>query len=306
MTPSAKRVIALAACVALFPLGCHRHRALRPEERGIVRLSFRVESADPAVRAKAAETVRRRLERLPVVYRTHPDGERIVVELAGPDAALADRVKGALATDGRLAFQLVDAESSFMEKVAREVERDPTRYPGVKPEWDNWVVDEKPHHDRHLAAASREAIVRAFSSLPPGLAVPEGRELGYQLRPAHGYRSFLLERPALLTGDDVTDASPRLAAHKVELTFDSQGAARLRQITSENAGRKLAIVYSGTIQSAPAIVSTITSGRAVIALEGGDLGDEQASDMAAVLRAGPLPAPLTLVNEESIKPAVGH
>ena len=88
----------------------------------------------------------------------------------------------------------------------------------------------------------------------------------------------------------------------VNFEFDSAGARRFADITKANVGRPFAIVLDGKVISAPVIREPITGGRGQIS---GNFTTQSANDLAVLLRAGALPAPLTIVEERTIGPDLG-
>ncbi len=88
----------------------------------------------------------------------------------------------------------------------------------------------------------------------------------------------------------------------VDFTFDSAGAREFGDVTRANVGRRLAIVLDRKIISAPVIQSVIAGGKGQIT---GSFTVQQATDLALLLRAGALPAPLAVIEERSIGPSLG-
>jgi preprotein translocase subunit SecD len=86
------------------------------------------------------------------------------------------------------------------------------------------------------------------------------------------------------------------------LTFDSVGAKLFEQITGENIKRRLAIVLDNKVNSAPVIQDKISGGRAQIT---GRFTMDEARDLAIVLRAGALPAPVKIIEERTVGPSLG-
>ena len=118
---------------------------------------------------------------------------------------------------------------------------------------------------------------------------------------------ILLEKKAVLTGDALTDARVEFSqrtfgAPYVSLTFNSKGAQLFSQVTGQNVNKRLAILLDGVIQSAPVIRERIPSGRAQIT---GKFSVEEANDLAIVLRAGALPAPIKVIEERTVGPTLG-
>jgi preprotein translocase subunit SecD len=118
---------------------------------------------------------------------------------------------------------------------------------------------------------------------------------------------ILLQRKTLLTGDHIKTArvsfENRSGAAYVSLSFDSIGAKIFDRVTSENVKKRLAIVLDDTVYSAPVIQERISGGEAQIT---GSFTTEEASDLALVLRAGSLPAPVTIIQNVSIGPSLGR
>ena len=107
-------------------------------------------------------------------------------------------------------------------------------------------------------------------------------------------------------GGDLTDAragtNPQTGEWVVNFTFNSIGARRFGDITRANVNHRFAIVLDGKVISAPVIREPITGGRGQIS---GSFTAASANDLAVLLRAGALPAPLTVVEERSVGPELG-
>lgn len=119
---------------------------------------------------------------------------------------------------------------------------------------------------------------------------------------------FLVDKKASLTGKTLTNASTRPDPDNpsnlnVLFSLNRSGAGRFRRITSENIGRQLAIVLDDKVRSAPTIQTAIPNGEGRIT---GRFSDAEASDLAIVLRAGALPAPVHIIEERSVGPTLGH
>ena len=107
-------------------------------------------------------------------------------------------------------------------------------------------------------------------------------------------------------GGDLTDAragnNPQTGEWVVNFTFNSIGARRFADVTRSNVNHRFAIVLDGKAISAPVIREPITGGRGQIS---GSFTAASANDLAVLLRAGALPAPLTVVEERSVGPELG-
>jgi preprotein translocase subunit SecD len=145
--------------------------------------------------------------------------------------------------------------------------------------------------------------------------LPEGSELAYQRqcgreRPdakPEVKRPIVLQKRTLLTGAELNDAKVAsdpnsIGNWQVAIDFSPVGAQIFAAITEQNVGKQLAIVLDGTVCSAPRINERIPGGRAVIT---GQFTVEDAQDLAIVLRAGALPAPVTILEERTVGPSLG-
>ena len=118
--------------------------------------------------------------------------------------------------------------------------------------------------------------------------------------------AYIVESRTLMTGEYITDArvrpSSQLQGPYVELVLNSTGARLFEQITAANVKRRLAIVLDNRVYSAPVIQERIGGGRASIT---GSFSIEEARDLAIVLRAGALPAPVEIAEERTVNPSLG-
>ena len=117
---------------------------------------------------------------------------------------------------------------------------------------------------------------------------------------------YLLEEAPLLSGEDLVEAQvsfdQRTNEPVVNFRFNQSGARKFAQITQQNVNRPFAIVLDNEVISAPVIREPITGGSGQIS---GSFTLEGANDLAVLLRAGALPAKLTVIEERSIGPGLG-
>ncbi len=139
---------------------------------------------------------------------------------------------------------------------------------------------------------------------------PPGDEILYQITGEPGNQKkipFLLKKRAVLTGEYLTDARVQIDSQYnepyVSLSFDSRGGRLFEQITGANIKKRLAIVLDNIVNSAPVIQDRIPGGRAQIT---GRFTMQEARDLAIVLRAGALPAPVKIIEERTVGPSLGR
>ena len=115
-----------------------------------------------------------------------------------------------------------------------------------------------------------------------------------------------VQKRAVLTGDLLKDArvrmDPRNNCAYVAIEFDAMGARLFEQVTAANVGRRFAIVLDNTVYSAPVIQERISGGSAQIS---GTFSAKEAADLAIVLRAGSLPAPVEIIQNVTVGPSLG-
>ncbi len=124
---------------------------------------------------------------------------------------------------------------------------------------------------------------------------------------AENNQPYLIEKRIVVSGEDLTDAQPgfdqRTGEPIVQFRFNNNGARRFAQVTQENVGRPFAIVLDNEVISAPVIREPILGGSGQIS---GNFTVQQANDLAILLRAGALPAPLTIIEERTVGPGLGQ
>lgn len=145
----------------------------------------------------------------------------------------------------------------------------------------------------------------------PGGVIPEDAEVLYEkiTDPATGATNetpFVVQKKALITGDLLTNAQVRIDSQfnqpYVAIDFNSLGAKLFDQTTAANVGKRFAIVLDNNIYSAPVIRERISGGSAQIS---GNFTEKTASDLAIVLRAGALPAPVKIIQNVTVGASLG-
>ncbi len=118
---------------------------------------------------------------------------------------------------------------------------------------------------------------------------------------------IVVQKKPMITGDLLTDAQVRIDSQfnqpYVGIEFNSLGAKLFDQVTAANVGKRFAIVLDNNIHSAPVIRERISGGSAQIS---GNFTEKTAADLAIVLRAGALPAPVKIIQNVTVGPSLGQ
>jgi preprotein translocase subunit SecD len=118
---------------------------------------------------------------------------------------------------------------------------------------------------------------------------------------------IVVKSKTVMTGDLLSDAQVRIDTRfnepYVAIDFNPVGAKRFDQITAANVGKRMAIVLDDTVYSAPVIRERISGGSAQIS---GSFTEQEATDLAIVLRAGSLPAPVKILEDRTVGPSLGR
>jgi SecD/SecF fusion protein len=131
----------------------------------------------------------------------------------------------------------------------------------------------------------------------------KGRSLGFV--PLYALKTYGRAQ-AKLEGDAISDARQEFDQFgKVEIRMDMKnfGAAIWKKMTEENVGKPIAIVLDNIVYSAPNVINAIPNGTSTIS---GGYSQQEAVDLANILKAGKLPAPARIVHEEQVGPTLGR
>jgi preprotein translocase subunit SecD len=124
---------------------------------------------------------------------------------------------------------------------------------------------------------------------------------------AENKQPYLLEKRVIVSGEELTDAQPgfdqRTSEPIVSFKFNTAGARKFGQVTQENVGRLFAIVLDDEVISAPQIREPILGGSGQIS---GSFTVESANNLAILLRAGALPAKLTVIEQRVVGAGLGQ
>jgi preprotein translocase subunit SecD len=208
-----------------------------------------------------------------------------------------------------------------LETIRNRVDQFGIAEPEIVPEGNNRIMIQlpgikDPERAKNLigkTALLEFKIVDDENSLDEALRgnIPEGDIIAYGLRTdkstgQRGSMPYLIKNKTLLTGASLETAkvqiSDRFGEPNVSIKFNSQGATDFDRITNDNVRKRLAIVLDGVVHSAPVIQERISGGNAQIT---GNFTMDEARDLAIVLRAGALPAPVNILEERTVGPSLG-
>jgi preprotein translocase subunit SecD len=220
--------------------------------------------------------------------------------------------------DNRIRKMAVD---QGLETIRNRIDQFGVSEPDIRPQEDDRILIQLPgvkDPERAIELIGKTALlefklVDEEHTLAEALekGAPPGSEILYEIRfdSSAGKEvkvPWLVKRRAALTGEYLTDArvqiDNRYNEPNVSISFDSKGAKLFEQITGRNIGKKLAIVLDNKVYSAPVIQDKIGGGRAQIT---GRFSMSEARDLAIVLRAGALPAPVDIIEERTVGPSLG-
>lgn len=213
------------------------------------------------------------------------------------------------------------AAEQALETVRNRVDQFGVSEPDIRPQGENRILIQLPgvkDTQRAKELIGRTALLEfklvddaidAETAIRNG--VPAGTEVLYEVQVNQETNRetktpFVLKKRAVLTGAYLTDARVQIDSQygepHVSIKFDQKGARIFERVTGENVKKRLAIVLDDKVFSAPVIQEKIGGGEARIT---GNFTMEEAKDLAIVLRAGALPAPVNILEERTVGPSLG-
>ena len=218
-------------------------------------------------------------------------------------------------TDAGIKYRTTTALSQAIEVVERRVNALGTTEPIVQRQGDDRILVQVPglQNPQRLKDIIGQTAKLTFQMVDTSVPVqdamknrpPPGDSVLYsQDDPPVPY---LVENRVIVSGEDLSNATPTYNSQTnepvVSFTFNSRGATRFGQATQQNVGKPFAIVLDNQVISAPVIREPILGGTGQIS---GNFTAESANDLAVLLRAGALPAKLTIIEERTVGPGLGQ
>ena len=285
-----------------------------------------------------------RTERVPFIKVEKAKGWNIEAQLASPEdqtelmkvveksypflkttgaETLADGVIVTLALqDGEVQRIRKMAEGQALETIRNRIDQFGVSEPDIRMEGEDRILVQLPgiqDPQRAIALIGKTALLE-FKLVAEDVSPQAGKEgklpagtKVYPMRQSNsgktrtGDTQIVLKDRTLLTGATISNAEVRIDTQYntpyVAMDFDAQGARVFERVTGENVKKRLAIVLDGVVYSAPVIQDKIGGGKATIT---GSFTMEEARDLAVVLRAGALPAPVKILEQRTVGPSLGQ
>jgi preprotein translocase subunit SecD len=224
-----------------------------------------------------------------------------LIRMTVPPAAITDRTRQAVEQSITIIEKRVNQLGTVEPLIQRQgVDRILVQVPGLQ----------DPTRLKALLGQTAKMDFRMVdTTVPPDQAIqgrvpPDSEVLQSAESPNTPY---VIKKQVLVSGGDLTDAQPgfdqRNGQPIVSFKFNTSGSRKFAQATIENVKQPFAIVLDNKVISAPVIQEPITGGQGQIS---GNFTVQQANDLAILLRAGALPAPLTIIEERTVGPGLGQ
>ncbi|EFI50110.1 protein translocase subunit SecD [Afipia sp. 1NLS2] len=287
-------------------------RTLREAKIGYTGLSIKGDNVEVRVKEADLATALTKLRELsqPIGGVLGGTGQRTLevsdaggglIRLTVPQAAILDRVRQAVDQSIQIIEKRVNELGTVEPLIQRQgVDRVLVQVPGLQdPTRLKEILGKTAKMDFRMVDTTVSPEQALQGRVPPDSEVLKGAE------PPHA--PYVVKKQVLVSGADLTDAQPsfdqRTGQPVVSFRFNGTGARKFAQATTENVKQPFAIVLDNEVISAPVIQEPITGGSGQIS---GNFTVQQANDLAILLRAGALPAPLTIIEERTVGPGLGQ
>ena len=274
--------------------------AIRQQEGGAGELMVRIGNPEQMDRAiEVVQTLAR-----PVTSLTGGMTDDIVVTALGDNLIVTLSEAEKLATDERTMAQ-------SLEIIRRRVDEAGTREPTIQRQGNDRILIQVPGlgSAQELKDLIGVPALLTFQTVVGQTSNPNGAAgVGNELVPSANNEElyYILSRSPVVTGEELTDAQPSFDQNgrpAVNFRFNTSGARKFGQYTSDHIGDPFAIVLDNEVISAPVIESAITGGSGIIT---GSFDVAESTRLATLLRAGSLPAGLEFLEERTVGPELGQ
>ncbi len=250
--------------------------------------------------ADKTEMARDLLRKLEPDSTTDVDGATIRIQVTDP--AINDRRSAAIQQSLEIVRRRIDETGVREPTIQRQgADRILLQVPGVEdPERLKALIGKTAKMTFHLV--DPRSASRDIARTPPGSRWLPTETIGADGKP----EKMLIKKRVMVSGDALVDAQPSFDQRSnepvVSFRFNASGAKKFGAVTSANVNQPFAIVLDGRVVSAPVIREPILGGSGQIS---GNFTVQGANDLALLLRAGALPAPLTILEERTVGPGLG-
>ncbi len=272
-----------------------REAKIRRRNMSVVGSSVTFDLTDPS---RGEEVRRLILDEDPTLEVTADGGK---INLALNETGLTELRHSAVTQSIEIIRRRIDETGTREPLIQRQgLDRIIVQLPGVdNPQRMKDVIGKTAKLTFHMADTTTSPAEARQGVIPPGSV----------LLPAQDERpnqptEYLVKKRIIVGGENLVDAQPNFqdGLPVVAFRFDTVGAQKFGRTTQQNIGKPLAIVLDGKVISAPVIRDAILGGNGIIS---GNFSTQEVQDLALLLRAGALPAPLTVLEERSVGPGLG-
>ncbi|NGX98309.1 MAG: protein translocase subunit SecD [Candidatus Afipia apatlaquensis] len=287
-------------------------RTLRDAKIGYTGLAVRGESVEVRVKDTDLTAALAKLRELsqPLGGLLGSSGQRSVevsdaggglIRLTVPPAAITERIRQSVEQSIQIVERRINELGTVEPLIQRQgIDRILVQVPGLQ----------DPTRLKELLGKTAKLDFRMVDSTVPADQAQQGRvppDSEVLMSASSPKVPYVIKKQVLVSGGDLTDAQPgfdqRSGEPIVSFRFNTSGARKFAQATLENVGQPFAIVLDNEVISAPVIREPITGGSGQIS---GSFTVQGANDLAILLRAGALPAPLTIIEERTVGPGLGQ
>jgi preprotein translocase subunit SecD len=224
-----------------------------------------------------------------------------LIRLSVPAAAITDRIRQSVEQSIQIVERRVNELGTVEPLIQRQgLDRILVQVPGLQ----------DPTRLKELIGKTAKLDFRMVDQTVPAEQALQGRpppDSDVLMSSTAPKIPYVIKKQVLVSGGDLTDAQPgfdqRTGEPIVSFRFNTSGSRKFARATTENVGQPFAIVLDNEVISAPVIREPITAGSGQIS---GNFTVQAANDLAILLRAGALPAPLTVIEERTVGPGLGQ
>ncbi|MDA0708557.1 MAG: protein translocase subunit SecD [Proteobacteria bacterium] len=282
-----------------------RHRIRLQNERMVVSL------IEPEDKERALDVIRSTVEKVGTSMTSIGSDDIIFEDLGGTDIEI-------MLSEDAIQDKKIQSVQQSIEIVRRRIDEMGTKEPTIQQNGVDRILIQVPGIDDpqrlkdilgqtaqmnfHLTDTTVTPADIARGRVPPGTKIVPSLEKDVDGQPTQLYA---IKSRVMVSGEDLAQASQGLDQNNqvgVNITFNTKGGKQFADATRRNVGKPFAIVLDNEVISAPRINTAILGGSAIIT---GSFSTQEANDLAMLLRAGALPAPLSVLEERTVGPDLG-